>query len=128
MRTEKRSLILGLVLSIGFTLPAQAEVSATHVRAVAATCAACHGTQGSNVKTSFSKAKSPKTLAGIDASFFVEQLRLFKSGERQSTVMSRYAKGLSDDEINALAAYFSAQTDSTPVLPKAELSDNHQHQ
>lgn len=128
MRTEKRSLILGLLFLFGFALSAKAEVSVTHVRAVAATCAACHGTQGNNVKTTFSNAKSPKTLAGIDASFFIEQLHLFQSGERKSTVMSRYAKGLTGEEIEALAAYFSAQSSNTPELPKAELSENHQHQ
>jgi sulfide dehydrogenase cytochrome subunit len=34
-------------------------------------------------------------------------LKAFRSGERPSTVMGRLAKGYSDAEIDALAAYFS---------------------
>ncbi len=128
MRAGKYILTLGLVLSSCFSLTVFAEASAIHIRAVAATCAACHGTQGHNVKTTFSNAKSPKTLAGIKASFFVEQLYQFRSGERKSTVMERYAKGLNDTEIAALSVYFSQQAAGAPVLPKAELSENHQHQ
>ena len=128
MRVELKRLIIGFILLNFYAFAAHAEVSAVHIRAVAATCAACHGTQGQNVKTDFSTAKSPKTLAGIDASFFIEQLQLFRSGQRKSTVMSRYANGLMDEEINALAEYFSAQTPRTPILPKAILSKNHQHQ
>lgn len=128
MRMKNRAIILGLVLSSGISLSALAEVSANHVQALAATCAACHGTNGSNVKTNYSLVKSPKTLAGIDASFFVEQLQQFRSGERESTVMSRYAKGLSDAEIEALSVYFAGQSPMTPTLPKATLSKDHQHQ
>ncbi len=128
MRVKNRKLIVGLVLSSCFSFNVFAEVSANHVRAVAATCAACHGTNGSNVKTNYALAKSPKTLAGIDASFFIAQLQKFRTGERKSTVMSRYAKGLNDAEIEALSTYFAAQTPMMPLLPKAELSKSHQHQ
>jgi sulfide dehydrogenase cytochrome subunit len=33
----------------------------------------------------------------------------FRSGERPSTVMGRIAKGFSDDEIQAIAVWLSAQ-------------------
>lgn len=128
MRTTKKILVLGLVLSSFYHLSTFANPSEVHTRAVAATCAACHGTQGHNVKSTFSNAKSPKTLAGIDASFFIEQLHRFRSGERKSTVMQRYAKGLTDAEIEALSVYFSNQKVETPILPKAKLSKNHQPQ
>ena len=63
-------------------------------------CAACHGTAG----------KSPGAIPAIngkDAAFISEELRKFRSGERTATVMGRIAKGYTDDEIDALAQYFS---------------------
>jgi sulfide dehydrogenase cytochrome subunit len=33
----------------------------------------------------------------------------FRSGQRAGTVMDRIAKGFTDDEIQALAAWFAAQ-------------------
>jgi sulfide dehydrogenase cytochrome subunit len=67
---------------------------------LALSCAACHGTDG----------KSPGSIpaiAGKPASFLETTLADFKSGKRPGTVMNRLAKGYSDDEIKALAAYFA---------------------
>jgi len=36
-------------------------------------------------------------------------MEAFRSGERPSTVMGRIAKGFSDDEIHAIAAWLAAQ-------------------
>jgi len=41
----------------------------------------------------------------------VEAMQAFKSGQRSSTVMDRLAKGFSDDEIKAIAAWYGAQKD-----------------
>jgi cytochrome c553 len=35
----------------------------------------------------------------------------FKSGQLPSTVMNRLAKGFSDDEVKAIAAWYGAQAD-----------------
>lgn len=89
-----------------------------HTRSLAASCAACHGTNGNS---SGSSAK----LAGIDSAYFVTQMQAFKSGERASTVMHRHAKGLTSQEIANLAEYFSAQVPSKPsALPSQKLSRN----
>jgi len=72
-----------------------------HIRALAASCAACHGTNGNSVG-------GTPVLAGLDVSHFVLQMQSFRSGERSSTVMQRHAKGLTNDEIDQLAVYFSA--------------------
>ena len=39
----------------------------------------------------------------------VKALQEFRSGQRAATVMDRIAKGFTDDEIQALAAWFAAQ-------------------
>ncbi|MCK6451546.1 MAG: cytochrome c [Alphaproteobacteria bacterium] len=68
--------------------------------ALALSCAACHGTDG----------KSPgsiPTIGGRSAKEIKESLIAFKSGTRPSTVMKRLAEGYTDQDIDALAAYFS---------------------
>lgn len=80
-----------------------------HTRTLAASCAACHGTRGN------SQSVTP-VLAGLDAAYFSTQMLAFKNGSRDSTVMHRHAKGLTIDEIDHLADYFSKQKRvSTPA-------------
>ncbi len=90
-----------------------------HVRSLAASCAACHGTNGNSV------GKAAK-LAGMDSAYFLTQMQKFKSGERTATVMHRHAKGLNAQEITDLADYFSTQIPkSSPLLSPQKLSVNH---
>lgn len=106
--------LAGLALLAAFGLggwaPAaqSAEPSTFDVSVVAATCANCHGTDG----------RSPgsiPTIAGRPESILAGQLKAFKSDNPPggTTVMNRLAKGLSDDQIAALAAHFSR-------IPKTE--------
>ena len=87
--------------------PAAAGADA-HIRTLAGSCAACHGTNGNSVG-------GIPALAGMDASKIGEKLHAFRSGEQSSTVMFRHAKGLTEEEIAQLAIYFSQQ----PRLPTA---------
>ena len=89
-----------------------------HIRVLAASCAACHGTNGSAVSTS--NTTSLPVLAGMDGQYFVAQMLAFKNGDRPATVMHHHAKGLNVDEINLLANYFSKQKPVTSVSPKPQ--------
>lgn len=89
-----------------------AAESDSHLRVLAASCAACHGSHGNSVG-------GTPVLAGLDAAHFRLQMKSFRSGERTSTVMHRHAKGLTENEIEALAAYFSAQARMAAVSPRA---------
>lgn len=90
-----------------------------HIRALAASCAACHGTNGNSVGNA-------AKLAGIEKADFLTKILAFKSGERQATVMHRHAKGLNAQEIEGLATYFSAQIPRQPsVLTSQTLNKNH---
>ena len=73
-----------------------------HARNMAASCAACHGTNGNSVG-------GAPTLAGINKDYFIAQMKDMKSGARQTTVMNKHAKGYNDAEIAQMATYFSAQ-------------------
>jgi cytochrome c553 len=48
-------------------------------------------------------------LAGLDRAAIVRALQDFKSGRRAATVMDRIAKGFTDAEIEAIAAWYARQ-------------------
>ncbi len=73
------------------------------VRALAANCAACHGTNGNSAGGAI------PGLAGSNKEYFVAQMKAFKEGKREATVMHQIAKGYSDAEIAAVADFFAAQ-------------------
>ena len=78
-------------------------------RAKAAACAVCHGQAG------ISTLPNAPHLAGQPAIYLEEQLRNFRSGKRQSEVMSVVAKPLSDADIADLAAWFATiRIEATP--------------
>jgi cytochrome c553 len=81
-----------------------------HTRTLAASCAACHGTNGNSLG-------GTPVLAGLERNHFVLQMKSFKSGERTSTVMHHHAKGLTDGEIEQLADHFAAQKRVTTSGP-----------
>ena len=87
--------------------------NSSHIRTLAASCAACHGSNGNSIG-------NMPSLAGIDGSYFVAQMLVFKSGERPATVMHHHAKGLNIDEINLLGAHFSQQKRAINVVPKTQ--------
>ena len=72
-------------------------------RALAANCAACHGTNGN------SAGGAVPGLARANKDYFVTQMKAFREGKRDATVMHQIAKGYSDAEIAALADFFAAQ-------------------
>lgn len=78
------------------------QTEVIHTRTLAASCAACHGTNGNSHSTT-------PVLAGLDATYFSNQMLAFKNGSRSSTVMHHHAIGLTDDEIIQLSHYFSEQ-------------------
>ena len=76
---------------------------ALNVRSLAATCAACHGTEGRVAVGD----GSVSGLAGLPRDLLAAQLRAFKAGSRPSTIMGQLSKGFSEAQIDQLAGYFS---------------------
>jgi len=109
--------IIGLISPIiVWASDANLEANNVHIRSLAASCAACHGTLGNTVKSNSSEAAGNiPTLAGAKKDDIIAKLQAFKSGARTATVMHRHARGLTADEITALAQYFSAQVAHAPV-------------
>jgi sulfide dehydrogenase cytochrome subunit len=48
-------------------------------------------------------------IIGLDRAVIVKAMQEFRSGQRAATVMDRIAKGFTDDEIQAIAAWYAAQ-------------------
>lgn len=71
-------------------------------------CAACHGPGGRSSDPAI------PSLAGQPKQFIATQLVMFREGNRKNAVMSPFAAGLSNAELNMLAGYFSAQTPAPP--------------
>ena len=82
---------------------AAANLTSLGVRSLAANCAACHGTNGNSAGGAI------PGLAGMNKEYFLNQVKAFKEGKREATVMHQIAKGYSDAEMAALGDYFSAQ-------------------
>ena len=72
-------------------------------RNLAAGCAICHGTEGRPVT------KDLAPLAGMPKEYIVKQLADFRDGKRPSTVMQQIARGYTEQQIEAMAAWFAAQ-------------------
>jgi cytochrome subunit of sulfide dehydrogenase len=72
-------------------------------RDVAATCANCHGTNGQ------ARGDTVPALAGMAAERIVNTFNAYKSGALPATIMHQIAKGYTDEQVKAAAAYFAVQ-------------------
>jgi sulfide dehydrogenase cytochrome subunit len=70
----------------------------------ALSCSGCHANAAS-VETPVPR------LAGRDANAIVAAMQAFRAGQMPATVMDRIAKGFTDEEIQAIAAWYAAQKD-----------------
>jgi cytochrome c553 len=80
-------------------------------RTKALMCQACHGLDG------LSKVPDAPNIAGQTEPYITAQLQAYKSGVRKNDAMSVVAPTLSDQDIEDLAAYFSAIEISVGKLP-----------
>ena len=97
--------LLAVLAAAVATVPARAQdAQALRTRALAATCAQCHGTDGrAEQHEAFAR------LAGQSSDYLLNQLLAFRSGQRPATIMHQITKGYSDAQLQTLAVYFSQQ-------------------
>jgi cytochrome c553 len=69
-------------------------------RGLAATCANCHGTDGKGVENA-----TMPVISHLNSEQILTQLRAFKSGERQGTIMPQLAKGYTDEQMQSIANF-----------------------
>jgi sulfide dehydrogenase cytochrome subunit len=108
MGCNKKALV-ALIGSV-FMAGATQALAGPSAKAMADTCAGCHGTNGQSVGPA-----SPN-LAGISEGYFIDSMLAFKNlpkgathaeDARPATIMNRIAKGYTDEQIEAMAVYFA---------------------
>ena len=80
------------------------EAQRLRTRALVATCAQCHGTDGRAVE-----GQALVRLAGMPQDYLLDQLMAFRNGQRPATVMHQITRGYSQEQLETIAAYFAAQ-------------------
>jgi cytochrome c553 len=106
--------IAGLLVFV--SLQAAAKGDAAAGQAKSAICAACHGIDGNSAVPNWPK------LAGQHQAYLSRQIHLIKAGARQVPEMAGIVPGLSDQDIEDLAAYFSSQTRTGGVADESLVS------
>jgi cytochrome c553 len=98
----RAALVCALLLAAPLAATAQ---DAKTGRNLAAGCAICHGTEGQPA----GKDSPLAPLAGLPRDYIADQMRAFRDGKRPATVMHQIAKGYTDPQIDAMAAWYAAQ-------------------
>jgi len=95
--------LAALTLAQAAAAQTQAKPVDRQARTWAATCAACHGSDGR------AQGAIPP-IAGRDAALLHRTLLEFKNGQRPAaTVMHQHAKGYTDEELRRIAEAFASQ-------------------
>ncbi len=131
-----RKIVLGTALLLAGTAWAGAASAqaAAPVPVLVGNCVACHGTEGNSL------GPATPTIAGLSKVYFVNAMLAYKYGkdtakieaaaqtlkldpddiegfERLATVMDRIAKGYTDEEIGAMADYFTGRRFQSAAQP-----------
>jgi len=80
----------------------------------AASCAACHGAEGVSTNPAY------PSIAGQESDYLLRALQEYKSGKRKNAIMNGMASGLSLQQMQQLADYYSRQTPALKLLPRQE--------
>ncbi len=79
------------------------ETQRLRTRALASSCAQCHGTEGRAVE-----GEALIRLAGLPRDYLLSQLLAFRTGDRKATIMHQITRGYSEQQLETLASYFAA--------------------
>lgn len=110
MRALLRAAAILLVLCSTQVL---AKGDAAAGQAKSAVCAACHGMDGNSLVPNWPK------LAGQHEAYLARQITLIKDGARPVPEMMAITPGLSEQDIEDLAAYFASQTNNGGVADES---------
>ena len=101
MRVMQKITLLGTLLGISVLSTSVAAGDAEAGKAKSGVCSACHGSNG------ISQIPMYPNIAGQKEQYLVLQLKAFRDGGRKNMVMSPMVAGLSDTDIDNLAAYYA---------------------
>jgi sulfide dehydrogenase cytochrome subunit len=84
-----------------------------NIETLAASCTGCHGANG------VSAVSGTPSIGGLPEAYLKKTLLEWKTGVRHTPTMGALVKGYSEEQINALSAYFSKK----PWVPVAQKTD-----
>lgn len=96
--------------------PAFAQGHPDEGRAIGYTCLGCHGIEG--YRNAYPSYRVPK-LGGQTASYLTIALRGYRDGTREHPTMIAQASSLTDEQIDAVAAYLSGLVDISAKQDRA---------
>lgn len=89
------------VLAAGAPPAGESRGDAEAGAAKATVCAACHGQAGKAIMNSY------PNLGGQHYSYLLQQMRAFRSGQRQAALMAGQVDNLSDQDLRDIAAFYA---------------------
>lgn len=95
--------VLFAPLTATFTATTALAGDADNGKALAVTCLACHGEKGNSMVPSF------PNIAAQTEQYLTKQLREIQSGERNIATMAGLLDGMSEQDLNDIAAYYAGQ-------------------
>nr|WP_286717710.1 cytochrome c [Thalassolituus sp. UBA2009] len=102
----KKILLASAIVTMAFSSASMAAGDAAAGQAKSGICTACHNADGNSMVPMYPK------LAGQHATYLENALKAYRDGQRtggNAAIMAPMAKGLSDQDIANLAAYYSQQ-------------------
>lgn len=98
MKTIIRLAVISAFLLVSLNVQAG---DATAGKAKSGACASCHGMNGKSTNPNY------PNLAGQKMNYLVKAIKDYRDGSRKSPLMSSMVSGLSDADIDDLAAFYS---------------------
>lgn len=102
----KKAILITLIAVFASSVAVANESSKGDIekgKAVSATCAGCHGTDGNSANPAWPK------IAGQGEAYLVKQLVDFRTGKRNDATMTAMANGIaSEEDVHNLSAYYAS--------------------
>jgi cytochrome c553 len=115
MQSFRISIGVGLLLAVSLACGADPAAIKRAEQIVASRCYLCHGAEGESASPIFPR------LAGQHPEYVAKQLADFQSGRRKG-MMNDQAKGLTEDEMKALGAFFSQKVPKAYTIYEEDLA------
>ena len=109
--------VTGLAAAQTPAAAAPAAGAQTTIEAKVAMCIGCHAIPG--YQSSFPEVHRVPMIAGQNAKYIAAALNAYKAGDRKHPTMRGIAEGLSEQDINEIAAYYEKQAAPQPAPESA---------
>jgi len=93
-----------ITVCLGLILLTNAHISlAADAQGLSNRCVSCHGATGISSNPLY------PNLAGQKVAYLLKQMRDFQTGQRKDSIMNAMVKGLSAQDLDVLAKFYSAK-------------------